>query len=404
MTEKLENTDNINESEIKNEASAPSEKTNAEAETSSNSIENNQDIEKDSVSDKEQIPDSEQNDDQDKEQEQDAKKLDLRPLIIIGTALVVIIAVIAVLVKLGIWNKGVEYIITEADLKNIRRDTSDSIALLPESVASPTTTDGVTNVLIFGNDSYLAGSEDGTDIVSQFTKEFPETNFINCCLPNTLITSNHRYELSPEECPEEYFSLFWLSAAICWDDFERQYQALNYLDPDEYDVEKYREVVKTLEQYKVSDIDVVMLCYDGHDYQRGRVALDMRDGSPDTENPTTALGAIYNCVLMFNAQKSEIQYVYVCPAFCFAFDEDGKKQSCNTYNTSNGTIASTHLAAKSVANYFNVSYSYIDMYTGVDIGENNGVRYLLADGVTPNEKARRMIADRLVTVLKGRLK
>ena len=46
--------------------------------------------------------------------------------------------------------------------------------------------------------------------------------------------------------------------------------------------------------------------------------------------------------------------------------------------------------------------SYIDMYSGVEVNEENADDYLEDDGITPNKKARRMMADRLVKLLSDR--
>ena len=127
------------------------------------------------------------------------------------------------------------------------------------------------------------------------------------------------------------------------------------------------------------------------------------DGTPITENVTTLLGAVYTSIDLFSNYNEQTQYIYVCPTFCYAIDDDGIKHPCDSYNTSNGTIAATFSAARSIANYYSVSYSYIDLFTGVDINEDNAEKYLEADGRTPNKEARRMIADRLSFLLKDRL-
>ena len=231
-----------------------------------------------------------------------------------------------------------------------------------------------------------------------------QVEIIDCTLPLSYLTSYNVYERSPEESPEDYFTLFWLSASVCWEDYQRQRTALTYLDKDKYDIERYTEVIDMLENVKMKDIDVVMYCYDGYDYQTGRVAMDKwEDGTPITENVTTLLGAVYTSIDLFSNYNEQTQYIYVCPTFCYAIDDDGIKHPCDSYNTSNGTIAATFSAARSIANYYSVSYSYIDLFTGVDINEANADQYLEADGRTPNKEARRMIADRLSFLLKDRL-
>ena len=332
----------------------------------------------------------------------DNKKLIHTLLPILG--IVVLIAVVVIIVlRVNEWNKGIAYVIPPDT--EVKLDTSDNVVLMPPSIMSPDTDDGKTTVLLLGNGAYYEGKKDGSDIVSMFSESLPEqVEVIDCTMPLTYLTSYNVYERSPEESPEDYFTLFWMSASICWEDFKRQRTALQYLDKDKYDIERYSEVIDMLENVKMEDIDVVMYCYDGYDYQTGRVAMDKwENGAPITENVTTLLGAVYTSIDLFSTYNETTQYIFVCPTFCYAIDDDGVKHPCDSYNTSNGTIAATFSAARSISNYYSVSYSYIDLFTGVDINEDNAEKYLEADGRTPNKEARRMIADRLSFLLKDRL-
>ena len=344
-----------------------------------------------------------ENDIEDEDNDEEDNKKPFHLLIPLIGIIALIAVVVIIILRINVWNKGIAYVIPPDTV--VKLDTSDNVVLMPPSVMSPDTDDGVTTVLLLGNGSYYEGKENGTDIVSMFSEDFPEeVKIIDCTIPLTYLTSYKIYETSPEECPEDYFTLFWLSASVCWNDYERQYTALKYLDGEKFDLKRHKEVVDTLASIDVSDIDVVMYCYDGYDYQTGRVAMAVSEsGSPITENVTTLLGAVYTSIDLFSTYNPQIQYVYVFPSFCYAFDENGNKQSCNTYDTSNGTIAATFNAARQVSNYYTVSYSYVDMYTGVDINEENADKYLESDGRTPNEKGRRMIADRLSLLLKDRL-
>ncbi len=321
---------------------------------------------------------------------------------LIGIIALIAIVVIIIL-RINEWNKGIAYVIPPDT--EVKLDTSDNVVLMPPSVMSPDTDDGKTTILLLGNGAYYEGKKEGTDIVSMLSETLPEqVEIIDCTLPLSYLTSYNVYERSPEESPEDYFTLFWLSASVCWEDYQRQRTALTYLDKDKYDIERYTEVIDMLENVKMEDIDVVMYCYDGYDYQTGRVAMDKwEDGTPITENVTTLLGAVYTSIDLFSNYNEQTQYIYVCPTFCYAIDDDGIKHPCDSYNTSNGTIAATFSAARSIANYYSVSYSYIDLFTGVDINEANADQYLEADGRTPNKEARRMIADRLSFLLKDRL-
>ncbi len=339
----------------------------------------------------------------DNEEDEDGNKKPFHLLVPLFGIVALIAVIVIIILRINEWNKGIAYVIPPDT--EVKLDTSDNVVLMPPSVMSPDTDDGKTTILLLGNGAYYEGKKEGTDIVSMLSETLPEqVEIIDCTLPLSYLTSYNVYERSPEESPEDYFTLFWLSASVCWEDYQRQRTALTYLDKDKYDIERYTEVIDMLENVKMEDIDVVMYCYDGYDYQTGRVAMDKwEDGTPITENVTTLLGAVYTSIDLFSNYNEQTQYIYVCPTFCYAIDDDGIKHPCDSYNTSNGTIAATFSAARSIANYYSVSYSYIDLFTGVDINEANADQYLEADGRTPNKEARRMIADRLSFLLKDRL-
>ena len=314
-------------------------------------------------------------------------------------ALLIVICIIAFFIRLAVWDRGIAYVIppdTEVIL-----DTKDNVILMPPSIIAKDTYDGKTTVLIFGNDSYAEGIDSKNSIIDYMAEDIPDVEFINCCLPGSGLNSLHESALSPSECPEDYFTLFWLSFDLCWNDFSKEREALLYLDPSVYDLPRYEEVITTLESVDLSSVDVVMFCYDGHDYRNGRLPVNYVGADAQTENIETLLGALNTSVYLFNNQYPDMQYVYVSPSFCYAIDENGDKISCAILDTGNGTIAETFNAARLISNYYGVSY--IDMYSGVLINEENGEDYLEDDGITPNKKARRLMADRLVKLLEARL-
>ena len=315
--------------------------------------------------------------------------------------LAIIISIVVIIIRLNVWNKGVDYNMTAEDYDKIKLDTKDNVVLIPPSILAKDTYDGTTSILIFGNDSYYEGCKDGSGIIDSFAKEVPNAEIYNCCLPGSYLCSFNAEEKSPAECPEDYFTLFWLSVNLRWANFDKQYEALSYLDPEKYDVARYEEVIKTLETVDLSKIDVIMFCYDGHDYLRGNLPINYIGENAQTENITSVLGASYTSIYLFNYMNPAIQYVFVSPGFCYAKDENGNNISCAMRDTGNGTIAETFNAARHITDYYGISY--VDMFSGVLINEDNAFQYLEDDGITPNKKARRLMADRLVTLLKERL-
>ena len=85
--------------------------------------------------------------------------------------LILVIAVISIVLRIIIWDKGVEYTMTAEDYERIKLDTIDNILLWPSEQINTETYDGVTEVLVFGNDSFYEGSKKGESIMDMFKKE-----------------------------------------------------------------------------------------------------------------------------------------------------------------------------------------------------------------------------------------
>lgn len=315
--------------------------------------------------------------------------------------LIAVACILAIVIKLVIWNKGQQVVITDEDLASITLDTSDNILLLPPSLFRPDTDDGVPTIAVFGNDSYYEGLGDSTSITDYVKEEIPEAVIYNFCLPNSRLTAYNADELSPEECPEDYFTFFWLTLSKKFDRMSTQETALNYLDPSKYDIDRYRQVISELDALDMESVDLILICYDGHDYLDAVYPISSEDDSHGSSNVATIVGSITSSIYVLMDGFPDIQYIYLSPVFCYAKDENGKNADCDKYNTGNGTIADYIHAAKTACEL--AGSSYMDLFTGVAINEETADEYLNSDGITPNKEARRLIAARISKLLSDRL-
>lgn len=343
------------------------------------------------------------------------RKLNIQRVLLVGLPLLILICILGSVLALFLWNNRNDLPDYENDPTVVKPDPDDHVTVLPASLFHPETDDGVTTILVFGNDSYYEGVNDGTsvtdlipDAIDKYIADNPDEEIdvpnyeiINCCLPGSTLVAQNTASAGPEVCPEDYFTVFWLCISTKFNDFNTQREALKYLDSSKYDVPLYSSVIDTLESVDLSKIDLILFCYDGHDYLNG--ALGQKDPlNEDTMNDvTTVFGAVYDSVFVLTDGFPDIQYVFVSPAFCYAFDEKGKKQDCTIYDTGNGNISKTLNSAKGVMDVAGISY--MDFIVGVDINEANGDKYLKDDGITPNLEGRKMMAYRLVELLIYRL-
>lgn len=316
-------------------------------------------------------------------------------------ALILVVCVILIFAKLLIWNKGKKIVITDEDIASIQIDTNDNIRILPASVFRPDTDDGIPTIAVFGNNTYYEGINNSTSIMDYVKKEIPDAVVYNFCIPDTRLTSYYADELSPEECPEDYFTFFWLTLCKKLGTMEKQETAINYLDPEKYDIARCRQVLTELETFDMDAVDLVLICYDGHEYLDGVLPRSLDGDDFEKTNSTTILGSITTSVFILNDGYPDTQFVYLSPVFCYATDSDGNKKDCDKYNTGNGTIAEYIYAARNASDY--VGVSYMDLFNGVGINETNADKYLESDGITPNKEARRLIAERIAKLLSDRL-
>ena len=316
--------------------------------------------------------------------------------------LIVVLCIVIFFGRLIKWNRGVEYVMTDEDYANIKLDTKDNITILPASIFAPETDDGVPTILVLGNDSYYAGLEDKSGITDYLSAELPDATIINCCFPGSTMTTNPNLESTPELCPENYFTVFWLMFAKKFNDFA-SYQdiAISYLDPNRYDIDAYNKILQNFKDVDLAKVDLVLFCYDGHDYLNGALPKNNPLDENTISDVKTVLGALYGTVLITNDAYPNIQYVFISPTFCYANDESGKQVPCTILNTGNGNMSGLLEAARETSSY--VGLSYMDMIAGIELNEDTADNYLEDDGITPNQKARRMIADRIVELLSNRL-
>ena len=178
--------------------------------------------------------------------------------------LILIICVILIVLRISIWDKGVEYVMTAEDYERIKLDTLDNIILWPSDEINKETYDGTTDVLIFGNDSFHAGIDKGESIMDMFKKgvESDTVKLYDCCLPGSYLTSFNETEKSPAECPEDYFTLFWLLLSSYNKDFSKQNEALTYLDSSKFNLDRYKEVLTILDgvNYENSAMTDMIIC------------------------------------------------------------------------------------------------------------------------------------------------
>lgn len=302
--------------------------------------------------------------------------------------LIIFIVIIVTVSRLLIWNKGVK---PEIDPNiQLEADTEDVISLVsPDKFraddSSRPASDGMTTILILGNDTYAPdGSE---DLITSTLSMDLGSKVINCCIPGTYQTA-----MTPDMSASiDLFSLCALKESICADDFSKQKNAVLSL-PDVFDRARFNEVISILEETDFDSVDIFVFAYDGHDFLTGCTFIG--DSVVDT---TSLQGSIGAAMTDFPEAYPGAQFVYVSPNFCYYTDENEKRTGCDILSFGDDdrhdTLPNSLTFTRLLTDYY--PFSYFDLFYGVDINTDTADQYLIDDDVVPTKEGRQMIADRL---------
>lgn len=150
-------------------------------------------------------------------------------------------------------------------------------------------------------------------------------------------------------------------------------------------------IIDDYERLDFSKIQVLVICYGLNDYMAG-VALDNAENPYDLH---TYAGALRSGVKNLQKSYPNLRIILVSPTYCWFIDTIG---TCETENFGGGYLEEYVLTEKKVAEELNVEF--IDWYH--DVYEDKNISYwdrYTEDGVHPNEKTRKWMADYLTSYI-----
>lgn len=301
------------------------------------------------------------------------------PIVIISVATLILVVVGLIIFLIKHWEGSSEfYIDTSIDTET---ETDDRVALIPADLYREDD-DGITTILIFGNDTF-ADSSDGPSIV-KLLQENTTATIYDCTFPGSTMCT--RTSAGPGESgyPIDWFCLYWLWECAKNGNLSDQRKAIDTIDG--IDKELYRQHLSTLEEIDLNTVDYMLICYDAHDYLLGHSYLTIGD----EYNPMCINGVLYGIYEKVLGNYPGMQIAVVSPGFCYAVDKTGKKRGGNYVQINGQTLTDVLLFMKNRTGEFGLSY--VDDYFGVKINEDTADLYLIADNVVPNLKGRKLIA------------
>lgn len=310
------------------------------------------------------------------------KKMKINPHYIIWG--IIAILLIVSIVKLIRWNIGTK---SDYDPDNITDEFTtealDTIYKVNTSKIEGYVDDGVTTVLIVGNDPITDKSGEGSiasQVAEQTKAAVTDAGFAGTC----LAAKNSSYA---EDYALDAFSLFYLTKAMCDGDYSLQENAISSgaVSAD------YAASLDVLKNTDYSKVDVLVFLYDANDYLQTR---NLYDESNDF-NTGTYTGALRASATQIKEKYPHIRIILMTPYFASTVGEDGSYLSGDTTNLGCGTIPDYLLFSIDVGN--ECMFTIIDNYYGTII-EDTASEYL-TDNIHLNDKGRAAIAKRLAETI-----
>lgn len=300
----------------------------------------------------------------------------------IGIISIILLIGITGIIRLSIWNRGKDsgYDPNE-DTSEFDTESEDYVVAPDSQMLAGQADDGVTTILLLGNDS-LADTRGQDDSIGMQVEQMTGGKVYDASLKNTYLSvKNATYD---ESYQADVFSLYWMVYCITSQDFTLLEDNARSWDGDE-DVAEIVDMLKTLDMSKV---DVITILYDHHDYEDQRLLV----GPYDDTIPASCCGCLWQSILLIQQAYPHIRVIVSSPYFACIEDENGESQPGSILNMGQGTLAAYMIAYKNIAAANAVSF--IDNYLGT-INEDNYKSYLEEDNESLNAEGRKAIASRI---------
>ena len=306
-------------------------------------------------------------------------------------ALIVIVFVVAGL-KLYNWHKGtVSDFDPDADTTG-QYDTESEDFIIPNTLTESETAaddgwvdDGVTTVVCLG-DSFF-GNFQGADGIPSVVSELTGATVYNCGFGN-MCMANKNHEFS-EDYYDDAFSMYWLTYAICNQNFTLQENTINGVKEK---LDYFDNTLATLKGIDFNTVDVIAVMYGANDYTQGRVI----ESAADVNDITTFGGSLRTSATMLQEAYPHARIIVMSPTYCYFPDGSGAKTGCDVKDFGYGTLPEYVIAEKNAAVDSNISF--IDNYFGSEIGEDTIDQYL-QDFIHPNAEGRKLLAAKLADAI-----
>jgi hypothetical protein len=317
-------------------------------------------------------------------------KLSIHTILPLALLSIILVFAIISIVKLAIWNKGIESVApTDYTVASLTDDSEDYLVYFtPDEFSqmhSDYVDDGELNIVVIGDES-IQDTSDQTGIVQLVSSELKDATIYNLCFPGSQITPKYNpFDIS---YTNDIVSFYWLSVCIAGKNFDFQ---TAFWDEIALADETATKSLETMQSIDFSTIDLCIINYNAKEYRNGQ-----KIESLDREDFSMYANAIYQSVKMLQEAYPHMQFVVASPTYCL-LEKDGDLLGSEITNSGYGFLPTYMVAAKNAS--VEIGVSYMDNLLGVLINKDTYPTYLESDGLTLNKNGRMLIANRYLDLL-----
>lgn len=261
--------------------------------------------------------------------------------------------------------------------------------ILPNSDAegSAAAMDGVTKVVLFGNDPFAADYGTNNN-VGEMIADLSGATVYNCAVTGSHLVPTY-YLFNPAVDPMDAFNFYWLTTFLGYEGVDFCEQSLEKY-PDALPPEA-EAAYKTLCSIDFSTVDVIGIMYDASDYLEGRELYN-----PDNElDVNTYYGNLNAGIQLLQETFPHIRIIVMSPTYAYAVDADGAYVDSDIHIYDEFPLSTySQMMDRCAAN---LGVSYVDNFYGT-VNVNNASDYLI-DNLHLNMDGRQKLAERFVYAL-----
>lgn len=251
----------------------------------------------------------------------------------------------------------------------------------------PALTDGVTQIVLFGNGAF---AEDyGTDDnVGNIIAELADATVYNCSVSGSYLAAS-KESFYVDQDPMDAFNFYWLATFAALDNDIPCRTALE--EASDPLPEEARDVYKLLLTLDFTTIDVIGIMYDASDYLDGRPVYNAAN---ETDIQTFS-GNLAAGVELLQAAYPHIRIIIMSPTYAYAINKAGEYVDSDQYVYNEYDLSTYALMLERSTSPYGVSF--VDNIYGT-VNVYNAKDYLI-DNVRLNKDGKQKLAERFVYAL-----